>query len=590
MMQGNSTSAPPDFLRRWTSGTSVHEKIRLLPLVAAAALLSILLLTVLFGMVNERQLSRIEREQYPALRAGDSLQTLLARIEHELGDVATRSGADGLAGVDSLHAQFLAALGHVPARSVPTGKTATGLAEDFEAGYRRARAVAAGATTAGPSLLDDGARAAVHRELGGVREALTARAVGQQLAVDRAFTRARALQRATWLLVAVLTLFGIAGLGALAVVVTRSFTEPLRAAVAAADQLARGDVGVSIPEAGDDEVGQLLRSMSGLVEYLREMSAVARAIARGELTTTVVARSTDDALGNAFARMTAYLQEMADVAKEIAHGNLTVQVRQRSDGDGFGQAFVAMIETLSRVIRDVRAGARSMTQAAGEVSEAAQRLSTSTSMEATAVADTTQRLAGISALVSEGQRTNREMEQLSQRGVANAESSRQTMRDALDAMQAISQKVTIVGDIARGTNLLALNASIEAARAGDAGRGFAVVAEEVRNLALHCEAAAREIATLSAASQGIVTGSATVLGDLVPSIQKTSALIEQVVASASTQSEGLTAVNGAMGEVAQATRQNAAAAEDLAATAQEMAAQADMFLQHLGFFRDDTTA
>jgi methyl-accepting chemotaxis protein len=593
MMEDLSTPASPDFVRRWTGGASVHQKIRLLPLVAAAALLLILLLTVLFGMVNERQLSRIEREQYPALRASVGLQVVLERIEHELGDAATRSGGVGLATADSLRDRFLATAGGASASAALDSGAPVRLRTDFEAAYRQARGAAlgaAGAASVPDPVREDAARAAVHRELARVRDALTTRAASQQLTLDRAFARARALHRATWLLVAVLTLFGVGGLGALAVVVTRSFTEPLGAAVAAADQLARGDVGVLIPEAGEDEVGQLLRSMRRLVEYLQEMSVVAHAIARGELTATVAPRSAEDALGNAFARMTAYLQEMSDVAKEIAGGNLTVQVRQRSDGDGFGQAFVAMIDTLSRVIRDVRTGARSMTQAAVEVSEAAQRLSASTSVEATAVAQTTQRLAEISSLVAEGQRTNQEMEELSHRGVTNAESSRQTMRDAVDAMQAISQKVTVVSDIARATNLLALNASIEAARAGDAGRGFAVVAEEVRKLALHCEAAAKEIATLSAASERIVTGSARVLGDLVPSIQKTSALIEQVVSSAGSQAEGLTTVNGAMGEVAQATQQNAAAAEDLAATAEEMAGQADLFLQHLDFFRDDTAA
>jgi methyl-accepting chemotaxis protein len=295
-------------------------------------------------------------------------------------------------------------------------------------------------------------------------------------------------------------------------------------------------------------------------------------------------------LGNAFVRMTEYLTEMGAVAGELSSGNLTVRVTPRSDRDSFGLAFVSMIDTLSRVIHDIRSGAEAMTGAVGEITNSAQRLSDSTSLEAAAVAGTTARLGQISEAVAASVRSNREMEQLSRRGVANAESSGRTMHDAVLTMQTITEKVAIVGDIARQTNLLALNASIEAARAGDAGRGFGVVADEIRALAGRCEAAAKEIRALMASSETIVTSSGQVLGELVPSIRQTTTLIARVVASADTQAEGLSAVNGAMSEVAKATRDNAAAAEDLAATAEELASQSEMFLQVVQFFREESPA
>jgi methyl-accepting chemotaxis protein len=317
---------------------------------------------------------------------------------------------------------------------------------------------------------------------------------------------------------------------------------------------------------------------------------VARAIAAGDLSARVAPRSEQDVLGNAFVRMTEYLTEMGAVADEISSGNLMVRVTPRSQRDSFGHAFVAMLETLSRVIRDIRSGAEAITGAVGEITDSAQRLSTSTSMESAAVASTTKRLGEIIDAVADSVRSNREMEQLSQRGVANAESSGRTMHEAVLTMQTITEKVAIVGDIARQTNLLALNASIEAARAGEAGRGFGVVADEIRALAGRCEAAAKEIRALMASSETIVNSSGRVLGELVPSIRQTTTLIAQVVASAGTQAEGLSAVNGAMSEVADATRHNAAAAEDLAATAQELAGQSEMFLQVVQFFRDEHSA
>jgi len=475
-------------MRRLTDGASVHQKIRLLPLVSAGALLVILLLTVLFGVLAESRLSDIEHERLPALRQADSLH------------VAT---AD------------------------------------------------------------------------------------QQAAVTTAFARARAAQRAAWLLTALVTLGCIAALGALSVFITRSLTGPLAAALDAAEQLAAGDVRARIPEHGDDEVGQLLDAMQRLVTYLREMAQVAEAIAGGELTSHVEPRGPDDALGIAFARMTAYLGEMGTVAGEIAGGNLTVQVAPRSTRDDFGKALTAMARTLSGVIREIRAGAETMSKAASEVAGSAQQLSSSTQAEADAVARTTASLDTVSAEVSAGMLRHREMQELSHHGTVHAEESSRTMRDAMQAMEAITGRISIVSEIARSTNLLALNASIEAARAGDAGRGFAVVADEIRDLAVRCEEAAREIAALTSENQRIVASSGRALDALEPSIRQTSNLIAHVVESAGAQSDGLASVNTAMGEIALATRQNAASADDLAATAEEMAAQAEGMLQMVQFFRDD---
>jgi methyl-accepting chemotaxis protein len=189
------------------------------------------------------------------------------------------------------------------------------------------------------------------------------------------------------------------------------------------------------------------------------------------------------------------------------------------------------------------------------------------------------------ASIQQNSENTRQMERMAIKGASEAEESGKAVKQTMDAMKFITQKIEIVDEIAYQTNLLALNAAIEAARAGEHGKGFAVVATEVRRLAERSQAAAKEISLLAADSVEVAEHSRKLLDELVPSIKLTAERVQEVTAASREQSAGVVQINKAMAQVDQVTQRNASAAEELSSTAEEMASQSQALLQLMNYFK-----
>jgi len=153
------------------------------------------------------------------------------------------------------------------------------------------------------------------------------------------------------------------------------------------------------------------------------------------------------------------------------------------------------------------------------------------------------------------------------------------------AMKEIAEKVTIIDEISRKTDLLALNAAVEAARAGEHGKGFAVVASEVRKLAERSQTAAAEIGRLISDGVQLADGAGTLLGRLVPDIQKTAELVREIAAASAEQSTGSSQISKAIQQLDQVIQQNASAAEEMSTGSAELAGQAEILQAAISFFK-----
>ncbi|MBF0185753.1 MAG: HAMP domain-containing protein [Magnetococcales bacterium] len=282
----------------------------------------------------------------------------------------------------------------------------------------------------------------------------------------------------------------------------------------------------------------------------------------------------------------AALSQGVSCARSIAGGDLTTSVciNQGDETGQLGAALTQMVDNLKKVVAELSTAADQVSSGSNEISDAAQSLAKGAADQAASIEQTSAAMEQMASNIQQNTDNANTTREISQKAAMDAAEGGRAVAEAVTAMKEIATKIGIIEEIARQTNLLALNAAIEAARAGEHGKGFAVVAAEVRKLAERSQSAAGEISQLSASSVGVAEKAGSIINILVPDIQRTAQLIQEIAVANQEQNQGAAQVNQAIQQLDKVIQQNAGSSEEMAATAEQLSAQAETMLQTIAFF------
>jgi methyl-accepting chemotaxis protein len=266
-----------------------------------------------------------------------------------------------------------------------------------------------------------------------------------------------------------------------------------------------------------------------IASAIAEVSSAANALALGDLAVNVTVSSRSDEVGEltrSFSLMVDSLRQLAQAKQKIAAGDLTVAFEPRSDRDTLASAFLTMRERLRRVTTEMRESINVLSSSAQQIVSSTAQVATGATETATAVSETTTTVEEVKQTAQLSSQKAKLVSESAQRVAQIAQAGRKSVEESVNVMkglrtqmesiaesivrlseqgQAIGEIMLTVNELAEQSNLLAVNASIEAAKAGEHGRGFGVVAVEVRNLAEQSKQATSQIRTILADIQKATT-------------------------------------------------------------------------------------
>ncbi len=343
-------------------------------------------------------------------------------------------------------------------------------------------------------------------------------------------------------------------------VISGSIMKPIEQILVATDKLTKGDVNLNIHVDSTNEFGHILKSIQLLADESREQ---------------------------------------AEMAHELSKGDLTIDVKPRSEADLLGNAICELVADNNEILSSIKESTMQVTAGAEQVADASSALAQGSTEQASAIEQITSSMDEIAEKTKANATQANNASNLVHEVKNGASKGNVQMQEMMDAMkeinessESISKVIKVIDDIAFQTNILALNATVEAARAGVHGKGFAVVAEEVRNLAEKSAAAASETDEMIENSihkvrvgSSLAEDTRKALDTIVDAIEKVVVLIDDIANASGEQATAITQINQAIDQVSQVVQTNSATSEECASASEQLANQAENLRDLIGKYR-----
>lgn len=284
------------------------------------------------------------------------------------------------------------------------------------------------------------------------------------------------------------------------------------------------------------------------------------------------------------------LKQSINQVKLVADGKLNLNLKESKTENELGllnNSLKNMVDKMNNIVLEIKNNTDHLASSSDQLSATSEQLSQGANEQASSVEEVSSTMEQIAANIDNNTSNAAQTEKIAVLVSEGIRKVSKASRESLESVHNIAGKIGIINDIAFQTNILALNAAVEAARAGEHGKGFAVVAAEVRKLAERSKLAADEIVSLAEKSVRLTEEAGTLMINIMPEVEKTAKLVQEISAGSLEQNNGANQVNSAIQQLNNVTQQNASAAEQMASNAIELASRAAHMKELISFFQTE---